>query len=263
MSFYIRFFLLTSLLLGACQTNKKNIPASGASNNFDMVAPSVSNQKCIHDSAQIFFQRQFGDQSFNGHFLVAKNGHILFTKSCGYADFEKGIKITPNTPIHVASISKVATALAVLRLVDQKKIRLNAKVVTYVKTFPYPNVTVRSLLNHRSGLPYYGYFTKDACKRNSLLSNDSILNILIKQKTPLNFPTNRKFAYSNTNFVILALIVEEVMGIPFPEAMNVLVFNPLKMKHSYVLSSNERYKKASKNFNANHFPYPFGYLDAI
>jgi len=263
MSFYIRFFLACLLLLTACESKERNSKALSGTESFDMEAPTRHDKQWMHDSAQVFFQKQFNKVPFNGHFLVAKNGHILFSKSTGYADFEHKIKLSPLTPIHVASISKVATALAVLRLVDQKKIKLNAKVTRYLKSFPYPEITVKSLLNHRSGLPYYGYFTNDACRRNSMLNNDSILEIMVKHKVSLNFPTNKKFAYSNTNFVILALIVEEVTGLPFPKAMQKLIFNPLKMEHSYVLSSYEDYKKAAKNYNANHFPYPFGYLDAI
>ena len=105
-----------------------------------------------------FFKRVLNDEKFNGQFLVAKNGRVIFYKAQGYANFDKKKKIRLHTPMHVASVSKVATALCILRLADHKRIILDADIRRYLPDIPYSGISVRMLLNHRSGIPYYGYF---------------------------------------------------------------------------------------------------------
>ena len=128
----------------------------------------------------------------NGGFLVAKNGQIIYEKYEGMANFRDKTPITQDTPIHIASVSKVITASAILKLVNAKKIDLDQKVTHYLKEFPYPDVTVRMLLTHRSGMRSYAYFTdrdKNVWDRHNTLTNQDILTIMgtknigLEQKT--------------------------------------------------------------------------------
>ena len=102
-----------------------------------------------------FYKKNWPNNSMNGGFLVAKNGQIIYERYEGYANLRDKTYITSNTPIHIASVSKVITATAVLKLVNAKRIDLDHKVTVYLKEFPYPEVTVRMLLNHRSGMRSY------------------------------------------------------------------------------------------------------------
>jgi CubicO group peptidase (beta-lactamase class C family) len=86
----------------------------------------------------------------NGSFLVARNGQIIFERYNGYANKNEGTKITADTPVQIASVSKVLTATVVLKLVNAGKLDLDQKVNTILKTFPYEDCTVRMLLSHRS-----------------------------------------------------------------------------------------------------------------
>ena len=115
-------------------------------------------------------------------FLVAKKGKIIYEKYHGYSNFESKKEIDSTTPLHMASISKVATCLAVLRLVDRKKIILDEDVRNFLPEFPYEGISVRMLLNHRSGVPYYVYFTRNIWPANQILSNKDILLLLKKYK---------------------------------------------------------------------------------
>lgn len=181
-----------------------------------------------------FFQHQLDISTLHGMVLIAKNGEILFENYSGKANEEKNIDFGPKTPVHVASISKTITATAVLRLVDDGKIDLDANVRRYIKGFPYSGITIRTLLNHRSGLPYYGYFPEKLTGKNTVMTNRSLLRILKRFKPQLNFPPDTKFAYCNTNYAMLALVIEKVTKKTFPEAMQDLIFQPLKMKNSFI-----------------------------
>jgi CubicO group peptidase (beta-lactamase class C family) len=210
-----------------------------------------------------FFNERFDPKRFHGMFLVAKNGKIIYERTTGYVDFGRVKMMQVDQPIHVASVSKVATSLGVLRLVDQGKISLDAPVKTYLPSFPYPEITVKMLLNHRSGLQYYGYFYAGKWSEHKVMTNRDVLNLLAKYKFPLNFPANSKFAYCNTNFALLALIVEEVTDKRFADVMDSLVFQPLNMKNSFFADERIPFDKLPASYNSRLIKQPFTFLDAI
>lgn len=176
-------------------------------------------------------------RSFNGGIIVAKNGQILLEDYRGYADFKTKDTITPNTAFHLASISKTFTGMAVLRLAEEKKLSLDDSIQHFFPQFPYHNITVRLLLTHRSGLPNYPYFlTKDTAFRKRMATNQDMLAYMIKNvPTPYGYP-DRGFHYCNTNYAMLALIVEKATGQPFPEYMNNTIFAPLQMNNTFIFS---------------------------
>jgi CubicO group peptidase (beta-lactamase class C family) len=224
---------------------------------------SKSEIKMLQKQIAPYFNEFLNPEKFNGQFLVAKNGKIVYFKAQGYSNFKHKTHLTSETPMHVASVSKVFTAMAVLRLADQHQIDLDADIRTYIKDIPYEGVSVRMLLNHRSGIPYYGYFTFDTWNLGKSLTNKDIVRLLKKHKFPLNFPPNTKFAYCNTNYALLALIIEKVMGESFPEAMKSLIFEPVRMKHSFILSQKINRTTISQSYNSKHVLQEFDYLDAV
>jgi CubicO group peptidase (beta-lactamase class C family) len=172
----------------------------------------------------------------NISFLVAQNGQIIYEKYEGFADKENNILNAPETPLHIASVSKVVTACAILKLIDTKKIGLNDKLTTYFEGFPYENVTIKTLLNHRSGIKKYGYFADDKANwdRKNTLTNNDVLQLLTSKKIPLEYKTDTHFSYCNTNYVLLALVIEKVTGMKYRNAIQKMIFEPLEMKNSFV-----------------------------
>src|SRR5690554_7524848 len=124
---------------------------------FNAVTPKYKLE--TREKIENFYHERINRGSFWGQFLVAKNGEVIYEDYQGYANYQKKEEITNTTPMHVASVGKVYTGVTVLRLVDQKKIFLDQKVNTILPEFPYEDITVRMLLNHRTGLPYYGHST--------------------------------------------------------------------------------------------------------
>lgn len=210
-----------------------------------------------------FYNQILGNDRFNGMFLVAKNGKIIFEKVNGYLDYANEKKLKATTPIHLASISKSVTALAIMRLVDKKELTLEDDVRKYLPIFPYKGVTIRMLLTHRSGVPYYGYFADRIWDHSKKMTNQDVLYLLHKHVFPLNFPSGTHFAYCNTNFALLALVVEKVTGDKFPKAMQNLVFKPLKMTHSFILNTPDQINTISPSYNSRFQMQAVDFLDGI
>ena len=140
---------------------------------------------------------------------------MLYEDYKGYSNTRTGEKISASTPIHLASVSKVITCMAVLRLVQQDNIMLDQKVTDWLPKFPYQNTTIRTLLNHRSGIQHYANFPalmKKRWKKYKILTNQDILDLLVVNKFKLRTPNDTHFDYCNTNYVLLALIIEKATG---------------------------------------------------
>lgn len=231
------------------------------------VYDKLSNQYLADKKRKIenFFTENYANDFENISFLVAQNGQIIYEKYNGYADKENNVLNSPETPLHIASVSKVLTASAVLKLVEAGKLDLDQKLTTIFKGFPYPKVTVRTLLNHRSGLKKYNYFTDDnsVWDKSKNITNQDILNLLITKKFPLDHPTDTHFVYNNTNYVLLALIVEKTTGMKFSKAMKQIIFDPLGMKNTFVFDETCKLSKATPSYKWNYEVYPFDYLDNV
>lgn len=269
----IFLLLFTTLFLG-CDKDKKETSEAGnvAKLPYSMLPPKdelppLSTEYIKQKSNEInnFFTNNYANDFENISFLVAKNGQIIYEKYNGYADKENNLLNSPETPLHIASVSKVLTAAAIMKLVEAGKIQLDQKVSTLFKGFPYPEVTIRTLLNHRSGIKKYGYFTEDnkVWDKSKTLTNTDVLNLLITKKFPLDHPTDTHFVYNNTNYVLLALVIEKITGMRYSKAMKLIIFDPLGMKNTFVFDETTPQSKATPSYKWNYEKYPFDYLDAI
>lgn len=213
-----------------------------------------------------FYNKNWPNNSMNGAFLVAQNGQIIYEKYDGYANFRDKTPITSTTPIHIASVSKVLTATAILKLVNAKRIDLDQKVTHYLKEFPYPDVTVRMLLSHRSGMRSYAYFTdrdKSVWDRHNTLTNQDILTLMGTKHIGLEQKTGTRFAYCNTNYAMLALIIEKVTQLSYREAMRQIIFKPLGMTNTFVLDFDKDKHNVAPSYKGNKVEIGIDYLDKI
>ncbi|SHN76232.1 CubicO group peptidase, beta-lactamase class C family [Flavobacterium fryxellicola] len=272
----LHIFLLF-LILSSCAKEKKKVEINDAQlpkstlpkmkplskPEPKLTAAYINSKKQEIDS---FYKKNWPNNSANGSFLVAKNGQIIYEKYEGYANFRDKIEITKSTPLHLASVSKVITATAILKLVNAKRIELDQKVNTILKEFPYPDVTIKTLLNHRSGMRNYAYFTdrdKTVWDRHNILTNQDILTIMATKDIGLEFKTDTRFSYCNTNYAMLALIVEKITKLPFKEAMKQIIFEPLGMKNTYVFDYDKDKDSAVTSYKGNKVEIGKDYLDAV
>lgn len=188
-------------------------------------------------SLDTFYQRQVLS-GFNGSVLIGYKGKILYERYFGVSQKESGAPWTPETQSQLASTSKTLTSGAILLLKDKGLLALDDAVTKYLPIFPYPGITIRMLLNHRSGLAdYLKFVTKPVEKR--FLSNDDILNWFAIRRPKLMFPSNTAFRYCNSNYTILASVVESISGMKFGYFMKRFVFGPIGMNHTFVIDPNE------------------------
>ena len=123
-----------------------------AKDSTELTATYIQEKKAKIDA---FYKKNWPNNTMNGSLLVAQNGQIIYEKYNGLANLRDKDTITSETPLHIASVSKVLTATVILKLVNAKRLDLDQKVTTLLDRFPYPDVTVRTLLNHRSGIRKY------------------------------------------------------------------------------------------------------------
>ncbi|MEN9323547.1 MAG: Penicillin-binding protein 4* [Bacteroidota bacterium] len=272
---YIVLFSLFFLLLFSCSKQEKN----GASlvdmidGHIPILLPSQVNypklsRNYIADKRYAidrFCSKFWSSDQSNLSFLVAKNGQIIYERYQGLGKRETQTPITAETPLHIASVSKVVTATAVLLLVNKNQIKLDQKVSSILPTFPYPEVTIRSLLAHRSGMRNYAYFTEDpgVWDRHQTLSNQDVLRLLGEKNIQLESPSNTHFSYCNTNYAILALVIEKITGLRYPEAIQKMIFNPLGMNHSFVFELDKDQETAMPSYKGNNIRLAYDYLDAV
>lgn len=266
-------FVSLSLLLFNC----KNKPDENKESTVKDVDGNVSEyavnftplttvyKKKTADDLEAFYNAKFNSKDYSGSFLVAKNGEILYENYSGYAYKEKGDSIKQNTPLHIASVSKVITAVTVLKLVDAKKLKLDDLVTSILPEFPHKKTTVRMLLNHRSGLRNYAYFTEDkgVWDKKKTLTNQDVLTLLATKKIGLESTPGTRFGYCNTNYALLALIIEKVTKKTYPKVLQELIFDPLGMKNTFVFDDLTKQDSVSQSYKNNYLRLAFEYLDQV
>lgn len=267
--------LFSILVLSSCGQNKKTTTDTPqeVEDTLPRMKPLSSEKKIsqayknsVTGRINHFYNKNWPNNSMNGSFLVAKNGQIIFERYNGFANKNEGTEITPETPVQIASVSKVLTATAILKLVNAGKIELDQKVNTILKTFPYEECTIRMLLSHRTGMRNYAYFTdrdKSVWDRHNQLTNKDILDILATKDIGLESRTGTRFIYCNTNYAMLALIIEKITGLSYKEAMSEMIFKPLGMKNTYVFDDDKDRKKIVPSYKGNGVEIGFDYLDNV
>jgi CubicO group peptidase (beta-lactamase class C family) len=208
-----------------------------------------------------FFDTSLLNKGFNGGIIVARSGAIIYEKYQGLVDLRKKDPLTDSTSLHIASTSKTFTSIAILRMIEQGKLSLNDSITKFFPSLPYPGITVKMLLNHRSGLPNYLYFLSDGgWDKKKYALNQDVLDFMITKKQDKIFSPDSRFNYCNTNYVLLALLIEKVSGKTYPDYMQEEFFGPLRMSHSYVFTLKDTLT-ATPSFTNNGTYWDYDFLD--
>lgn len=215
-----------------------------------------------------YYQETWEFDNLWGSFLVAKGDQIIYENYRGFTQDHHQNPITKDTPLHIASASKTLTAMAILKLVESGKIHLNDTLQEFLPDFPYPNITIKSLLSQRSGLPKYEHFTAHIPQncpelQKEFLTNTDLLNLLIKYRPPMARETNKGFMYNNLNFALLALVIEKTTKLPYPKAMQEMIFKPLKMKNTFVFQESDLENMPLTFYQKGEKPHPLDRFDLI
>lgn len=191
----------------------------------------------------------FYDQGkLNGNVLLAEKGQIVYNRSFGYANEATKEKLNENSVFCLASVSKQFTAMAIVILKEQGKLNYDDKITKYFPELSaYDNITIRSILNHTSGLipemePLLN--TKEVQEylsnhtNSNLFTNKDIIAFLSIYKPKLRFSPETKFEYCNTGYFLLASVIEKVSGTTYGNYLDQFIFRPLQMSHTFNYSPN-------------------------
>jgi CubicO group peptidase (beta-lactamase class C family) len=220
----------------------------------------------IKKACQLWYDSTLLLKGFNGGIIVAQNGNTIFEKYNGTLHLPGRDIITANTPLHIASVSKTFTAMAVLKLWQDGKLNIDDELSKYIPAFNYAGVTIRCLLNHRSGLPSYTYFLPNLkWNETKIATNEDVLNFLITHKPVLQniARPNTHFSYCNTNYALLALLIENVTGKKYAAHLQQTFFVPLQMKNTFVYSDSAGSLKVAPSYDWKGRLIPFNFLDAV
>lgn len=258
------------ILLGSCNSasTKKLAPLKDSLSAIALVNPvplSKLETQRFHNGCNQWYEHALKASGFNGGMLVAKNGNIVFEAYNGNGHLNRHDIIDSLTSFHIASVSKTFTAMAVLKLWQDGKLNIDDEYSKYFPAFNYPGVTIRCLLSHRSGLPNYLYFMETlGWDKTKLIQNEDVLNYLIIRKAELTniAKPNTHFTYCNTNYALLALLIEKQSGKKLADYLLQTFFAPLNMKHTFLFNSLDT-SKVNPSYDWRGRIIPLSFLDGV
>lgn len=203
------------------------------------------------------------EKTLNGTILVALDDKVVVRRTCGYARLykrgkdlngmtldqlklargKKENKLTHTTPYELASVSKQFTAAAILKLASQGKLSLKDYLTKYYPENPYSGITIHHLLSHTSGLPEYFNFPEECWGKTGFVSNQQAINVVFSRHEKILFKPGANYKYTNTNYLILADIVEKVSGIKFEKYMVDSIFTPIGMKNTFYFTQKREHSE--------------------
>lgn len=162
---------------------------------------------------------------------VIKDGRFIYQRGYGMANLDYNIPLSPQSVFYLASVSKQFTAISALLLARQEKLSLDDPIRKFVPELPelYSQVTVRHLIHHTSGIRDYLTLVSLAGNRlEEVSTNEEALELIARQKE-LNFKPGEQYLYSNSGYVLLAIIVQRVSGGSLRQFAEENIFKPLGM----------------------------------
>jgi CubicO group peptidase (beta-lactamase class C family) len=182
---------------------------------------------------------------------VVQHDKIVHSKGYGLANVEWNIPIKPDTVFRIASITKQFTAVAIMMLVEQGKLKVEDSLTKYLPDFPTSGheVTIHHLLNHTSGIKSY-------------TSVPDIMEMLKKDRTPpeivdlfkekpFDFKPGARFAYNNSGYILLGMIIEKASGMSYADFIEKNIFAPLGMKQSRYLHHDPIVPRRASGYSQN------------
>lgn len=181
------------------------------------------------------------EEEFSGNILVVCQGETIYKESFGKANYEWDIPNSAITKFHIGSVTKIFTAIAILILIEEKKLQLHNTVADFIPNFPKGNqITIEHLLTHTSGIGNITDQPDFLLKSYQLHSPDDLINWIIS--CSFKSKPGKEFNYSNSGYIVLGKIIEVISGLCYEEFLKQKIFHPLSMLNTG-LDSNEAIQK--------------------
>lgn len=186
----------------------------------------------------------YQQNQFNGSVLIADKGQVLYEKGFGVRNEQSRKEINSNTVFELASCSKQFTAAGIVLLKRQGKLDYTDKLTKYIPELKqWDKVTLYDLLRHTSGIPDFIGDMRDNWNQNTIATNNDVIQFYAKRNDTLQFEPKSNHRYSNTNYALLAMIIERVSGKKYADFLTQYIFKPLKMRDTFVYNRRQSPKK--------------------
>ena len=225
---------------------------------FICISAGIAQTKA--EKIDAFMKQVTENGQYNGSVLVAENGKVIFKKGYGMANFEWEIPNAPDTKFRLGSITKQFTAMLVLQLVQEGKLKLDGKITDYLPDYPKANgdgITIHHLLTHTSGIPGYTEFPGFFQNRSRTPSTPTEF---VKQfaDSALLFEPGSRWSYSNSACFLLGVIIEKLTGGSYEQTLQKNILDPLGMKNTGYDHHETVLAKRATGYERN----PFGVTNA-
>ncbi len=180
-----------------------------------------------------YLREAYDDDTPGAAVVVASKGQVVLRKGYGLANLEHRVPITPQTVFRLDAVTAQFTAMAVLMLEEAGKLSVEDPITTYLPDYPVDGeaVTIRHLLSHTSGIKNYGTMPEFWKRVREDLEPAELIAFF--RDEALEFSPGTRYSYSNSNYILLGVIIEKVSGMPYEDFIDANILKPLGMEHSY------------------------------
>ncbi len=206
-----------------------------------------SNTKLFEEKIDAYLDPYLEMNAWSGIIMISKKGVPVFQKAYGEAIRDWQVPNRMDTKFRIASISKVFTEVAILKLVEDGKIKLEDKLSMYISDYPRGNeINIKHLLTHRSGIPHLNNFPN----YNTLIKFSYQLHEVIDlfKNKPLDFNPDERYRYSNSGYVLLAHIIEKVSGKTYEQFLTDEIFTPHNLKNTGIDTNKKLLSNRAKGY---------------
>lgn len=211
------------------------------------VSALAFSQQNIKQKLGNYIDSLYAHHKVSGSFAIAENGNFTFQKAVGFADAEKNSKANINTQYRVGSVTKIFTAVLMMKAVEEKKISLDQKLSEFITEIPNgEKITLEQLLQHRSGIhnltdepEFWQYYTTPK-------TSIELIGIIKKYKS--DFEPGSKHDYSNSNYILLGIILEKIYKTSYADLLEAKITKPLKLKLTKIGGTIDSSKNQAKSF---------------
>jgi len=264
----VALLILLPALIHSCNQESNNPPI----NRNNEVVVNIGSAEPVPVDAELqkkieeFFNTHYDETFFSGAILVAKDDNIYYQSCQGLCNYKnKNDSICLRTNFQLASATKPFTSYAILRQIYLGKLKLTDSVHNILPDFKYKGITVEMLLSHFSGLPNYMYMTDEYWGWDEgSISNNDVLQ-LFNIHNPISGRPNSHFYYNNTNYLVLASIIEKLTGMSYDKYMKDSIFTPLGMSNTTIFNNKNREELGEATYGhlGDLRPIYYDYLDGV
>src|SRR5258706_2392111 len=190
------------------------------------------------DAVDDYLTAEIHDRHIPGLALaVIRDGHVEKLAGYGLANVELNVPVSPQTVFQIQSVTKTFTSTAILMLCEEGKLALDDPIGNHLEGTPesWKEITLRHLLSHTSGIK--DFINEPTVSIRLDVSEEDVLQATAPR--PLNFAPGEKYAYSNTNYHLLAMVIRKLTGLWYGEFLRKRIFEPLSMADTRVVSLSE------------------------